>query len=98
MDAAAAEEGEGEDIGGHLSHWVVIRAYFEERGLVMQQLESFNRFLTYGIQEIVDDTAAMSIRPRETYLPGARPVDLRYEIGFGNVILSLPKYEDELTE
>jgi len=80
------------------SHWVVIRAYFNERGLVRQQLESFNRFLKHGIQEVVDDTSAMSIRPRETYLPGARPVDMRYEIGFGNVILSLPKYEDEVTD
>lgn len=35
--------------------WTVIDAYFAEKGLVGQQLDSFNEFIQNTIQEIVDD-------------------------------------------
>lgn len=29
--------------------WVVIKAYFQQHGLVSQQIESFNRFIRYQV-------------------------------------------------
>jgi len=33
--------------------WVVISSFFEEKGLVRQQLDSFNEFIQHTMQEIV---------------------------------------------
>jgi len=44
--------------------WAVISAYFEEKGLVRQQLDSFDEFIQNTIQEIVDESADIEIRPQ----------------------------------
>lgn len=36
--------------------WAVISAYFEEKGLVRQQLDSFDEFIQNTMQEIVDES------------------------------------------
>ena len=41
---------------GIADSWIVIGQYFREKGLVRQQLESYNEFINNTIQEIVDDT------------------------------------------
>ncbi|ONM32850.1 DNA polymerase epsilon catalytic subunit A [Zea mays] len=43
--------------------WAVISAYFEEKGLVRQQLDSFDEFIQNTMQEIVDESADIEIRP-----------------------------------
>ena len=35
--------------------WKVISAYFSQHGLVSQQIDSFNQFVTKNIQEIIDE-------------------------------------------
>ena len=35
--------------------WVIMRAYFKERGLVSQQLESYNKFVTETMQKLVEE-------------------------------------------
>jgi hypothetical protein len=40
--------------------WIVIGQYFSEKGLVTQQVESFNEFINTTIQEIIDDTRTMT--------------------------------------
>ena len=49
--------------------WTVVTAYFREKGLVRQQLDSFNEFLNHTVQELV---AARTIELREQlqYRPG----------------------------
>lgn len=47
------EEGGDEDIRQDDS-WTVISSYFEEKGLVRQQLDSFNEFLEHSLQEIIE--------------------------------------------
>ncbi|MFS7903897.1 putative DNA-directed RNA polymerase [Helianthus anomalus] len=61
--------------------------YFEENGLVHQQLDSFNEFIQNTMQEIVDESAEIEIRPESQHNPGHQPdfasgncVDL---VGFG---------------
>ena len=35
--------------------WIVINAYFDEKGLVRQQLDSFDEFIQMSVQRIVED-------------------------------------------
>jgi DNA-directed RNA polymerase II subunit RPB2 len=36
--------------------WDVVEAFFAERGLVKQQIDSFDQFLFTTMQEVVDET------------------------------------------
>ena len=45
--------------------WVVMEAFFKEKGLVRQHLDSYNEFVTKKIQEIVDEIGMI-----ETSIPG----------------------------
>jgi DNA-directed RNA polymerase II subunit RPB2 len=47
--------------------WTVISAYFEEKGLVRQQLDSFDAFIENTIQEIVDETPDLVIIPESQH-------------------------------
>ena len=50
--------------------WTVISAYFAEKGLVRQQLDSFDEFIQNTMQELVDDSGELSIKPESQYTPG----------------------------
>lgn len=50
--------------------WTVISAYFEEKGLVRQQLDSFDEFIQNTMQEIVDESSDIEIRPESQHNPG----------------------------
>lgn len=50
--------------------WTVISSFFNEKGLVRQQLDSFNEFVGNTIQEIVDETPEIVIKPEAQYVPG----------------------------
>lgn len=51
--------------------WAVISAFFEEKGLVRQQLDSFNEFINTSMQEIVDEHSDITIKPESQHNPGA---------------------------
>jgi len=81
--------------------WAVISAYFEEKGLVRQQLDSFDEFIQNTMQELVDDSGAIRVSPELQHLVGYNETqddeDDRndekkrvYEISFGQVYLSKP--------
>lgn len=61
--------------------WAVISSYFEEKGLVRQQLDSFDEFIQNTMQEIVDESADIEIRPESQHNPGHQP-------DFAEVIIS----------
>ena len=50
--------------------WVVINAYFDKRGLVKQQLDSYDQFILSSIQEMVDDQGQIVVTPENQYIPG----------------------------
>jgi hypothetical protein len=52
----AMDVDEMEDIS-HEDCWQVITAFFDEKGLVRQQLDSFNQFVSSTIQEIIEEQA-----------------------------------------
>lgn len=57
--------------------WTIIRAYFEEKGLVRQQLDSFNEFISSTINDMVRDTPAITLRPTESFAPGTAASQVR---------------------
>jgi len=72
--------------------WAVISAYFEEKGLVRQQLDSFDEFIQNTMQEIVDESSDIEIRPESQHNPGRNTEtgDVTYKINFGQIYLSKP--------
>ncbi|KDD76893.1 domain 6 of RNA polymerase Rpb2 [Helicosporidium sp. ATCC 50920] len=94
--------GEEEDVGfaedqeiDEADAWAVISAYFEEKGLVRQQLDSFNDFINTSLQEIVDENNSIVITPRNQHNPGMQmddDVEQTYEIRFGQIYLSRPTF------
>ena len=64
--------------------WKVISAYFSQHGLVSQQIESFNQFVSRNIQEIVDETKVVRISIDKQYKKGTAEVK-EYELKFGGV-------------
>ncbi|KAL0769652.1 hypothetical protein Bca101_034802 [Brassica carinata] len=72
--------------------WAVISAYFEEKGLVRQQLDSFDEFIQNSMQEIVDESADIEIRPESQHNPGHQSdfTETIYKISFGQIYLSKP--------
>jgi len=77
----------------------MLSAYFEEKGLVRQQLDSFDEFIQNTMQELVDDSGDIRVTPEIQHLvgydedisaddaPGTKKV---FEIKFGQVYLSKP--------
>jgi len=71
--------------------WAVISAYFEEKGLVRQQLDSFDEFIQNTMQEIVDESADIEIRPESQHNPGHQS-DFAEVFSFSFLLLSLLFY------
>ncbi|KAL2253204.1 UNVERIFIED_CONTAM: DNA-directed RNA polymerase II subunit RPB2 [Sesamum indicum] len=67
-------------------------AYFDGKGLVRQQLDSFDEFIQNTMQEIVDESADIEIRPESQHNPGHQPdfAETIYKISFGQMYLSKP--------
>lgn len=59
--------------------WTVISSFFNEKGLVRQQLDSFNEFVGNTIQEIVDETPEIVIKPEAQYVPGEPLLKMQLE-------------------
>ncbi|KAF2616059.1 hypothetical protein F2Q70_00013209 [Brassica cretica] len=77
--------------------WTVISAYFEEKGLVRQQIDSFDEFIQNTMQEIVDESSDIEIRPESQHNPGHQsdfaeglPSRRIYKISFGQIYVSKP--------
>ena len=48
-------------------YWTIITTFFEEKGLVRQQLESFNEFVENTMQEIVDENSRLMLDQHAQY-------------------------------
>ncbi|KAG1677370.1 hypothetical protein FOA52_010749 [Chlamydomonas sp. UWO 241] len=72
--------------------WAVISAFFEEKGLVRQQLDSFNEFVSNTMQEIIDEMPEIVVRPESQHIPGVeQPTeDREMRITFGQIYLAKP--------
>jgi DNA-directed RNA polymerase II subunit RPB2 len=60
--------------------WTVIKAYFTERGLIRQHLDSFDLFINTSIQEVIDNSPDIILQSDT----------LKTVLSFGQVYLSRP--------
>lgn len=80
MDVAAEDDGYmmdmdmdqdfGSDEITQEDAWVVIDKYFKEKGLVGQQIDSFDEFVINTIQELIEDAGEITVTPENQYIPG----------------------------
>lgn len=67
------EEENAEEISHELwqeACWIVINAYFDEKGLVRQQLDSFDEFIQMSVQRIVEDSPAIDLQAEAQHTSG----------------------------
>ena len=50
--------------------WLVISSYFDEKGLVRQQLDSFDEFIQMSVQRIVEDAPPVEMEAEAQHLSG----------------------------
>ncbi|KAI0735010.1 DNA-dependent RNA polymerase II second largest subunit [Earliella scabrosa] len=86
-------EGEGEDEYEEITQedcWTVISSFFDQKGLVRQQLDSFDEFVQNTMQELVDENADLILDQADQHTGHESDVTRRYEIKFGQIYLSRP--------
>ncbi|KAI0719951.1 DNA-dependent RNA polymerase II second largest subunit [Cerioporus squamosus] len=86
-------EGEGEDEYEEITQedcWTVISSFFDQKGLVRQQLDSFDEFVQNTMQELVDENADLILDQADQHTGHEADVTRRYEIKFGQIYLSRP--------
>lgn len=70
--------------------WTVISSFFEQKGLVRQQLDSFDEFVQNTMQELVDENKDMMLHQAPQHSGNDEGISRRYEIQFGQIYLSRP--------
>ena len=86
-------EGEGEEEYEEITQedcWTVISSFFDQKGLVRQQLDSFDEFVQNTMQELVDENADLILDQADQHTGHEADVTRRYEIKFGQIYLSRP--------
>eukprot|EP00931_Biecheleriopsis_adriatica_P087044 TRINITY_DN61565_c0_g1_i1.p1 TRINITY_DN61565_c0_g1~~TRINITY_DN61565_c0_g1_i1.p1 ORF type:complete len:1200 (+),score=230.54 TRINITY_DN61565_c0_g1_i1:151-3750(+) len=75
--------------------WVIIDSFFAEKGLVFQQLGSFDAFIVYEMQRVVDAQTPIECIPSNQYNP-EEEVDIKkvYIWRFGQLHLNKPTQDE----
>lgn len=76
-----AEEDNPEEISHELwqeACWIVINAYFDEKGLVRQQLDSFDEFIQMSVQRIVEDSPVIDLQAEAQHTSGQIETPVSY--------------------
>ena len=88
-------EDEGNEITPDLwqeACWIVISSYFDEKGLVRQQLDSFDEFIQMSVQGIVEDTATIELQAEAQHATGEVEYPPRYVLKFEQIYMSKPTH------
>ncbi|XP_014777723.1 DNA-directed RNA polymerase II subunit RPB2 [Octopus bimaculoides] len=89
------EEEDGEEITPDLwqeACWIVISSYFDEKGLVRQQLDSFDEFIQMSVQRIVEHSPAIDLQAEAQHTSGIIETPPRYVLKFEQIYLSKPTH------
>ncbi|RNJ53183.1 DNA-dependent RNA polymerase II [Verticillium nonalfalfae] len=71
--------------------WTVISSFFDSKGLVSQQVDSFDEFTTSTVQELIDEYSHITLDQPNPASDSDRAIALRrYEVKFGTVMVSRP--------
>jgi len=77
--------------------WAVISGYFDEKGLVRQQLDSFDEFVQNTMQELIDDSSRIRVEPERQFTVGRNEdsPEVGLEISFHQIYLGQPSQTEE---
>lgn len=75
--------------------WTVISSYFDEKGLVRQQLDSFDEFIQMSVQRIVEDSRPIELQPQAQYRSTSRDTASKFIIKFEQIYLSKPIHRSD---
>lgn len=71
--------------------WAVISSFFDAKGLVSQQLDSFDNFVVHTMQELVEENSQLTLDQNNPPPLDGHPIALRrYEIKFGTLMFTSP--------
>ncbi|KAI9734401.1 MAG: DNA-dependent RNA polymerase II [Cirrosporium novae-zelandiae] len=72
--------------------WTVISSFFDSKGLVSQQIDSFDEFVSQTMQELVEENGQLTLDQNTAQSEDDIDpiVKRRYEIKFGGILLSRP--------
>jgi DNA-directed RNA polymerase II subunit RPB2 len=70
--------------------WTIITTFFDEKGLVRQQLDSFDEFVQNTMQELVEESGELVLDQYDQHSGQDSDLTRRYEIKFGQIYLSRP--------
>ncbi|EMG46607.1 DNA-directed RNA polymerase, partial [Candida maltosa Xu316] len=70
--------------------WTVISSFFQEKGLVSQQLDSFDEFVETSIQELVWEDSHLILDQPAQHTSEKDHENKRFEIIFGKIYISKP--------
>ncbi|XP_078490646.1 DNA-directed RNA polymerase II subunit RPB2 [Ciona intestinalis] len=72
--------------------WIVISSYFDEKGLVRQQLDSFDEFIQMSVQRIVEDAPIIELQAESQHTTTEVSVPTKYLLKFEQIYLSKPTH------
>jgi len=72
--------------------WLVISSYFNEKGLVRQQLDSFDDFIQISIQRIIEETPEIEMQAESQHNMDETDNPPKYFLKFEQVYLSKPTH------
>ncbi|XP_064631310.1 DNA-directed RNA polymerase II subunit RPB2 [Lineus longissimus] len=94
-DEETYADDEDEEISSDLwqeACWIVISSYFDEKGLVRQQLDSFDEFIQMSVQRIVEDSPPIDLQAEAQHTSGVIETPTRYVLKFEQIYLSKPTH------
>ena len=95
IDEEEGEEEEEEEISPELwqeACWIVISSYFDEKGLVRQQLDSFDEFIQMSVQRIVEDAPVIELQAEAQHTSTELVTPTKYLLKFEQIYLSKPTH------
>jgi DNA-directed RNA polymerase II subunit RPB2 len=72
--------------------WLVISSFFNEKGLVRQQLDSFDDFIQISIQRIIEETPEIELQAEAQHTSDESENPAKYYLKFEQVYLSKPTH------
>ena len=76
-DNVMEDEDEEDDSFTQEDCWTVISSFFEEKGLVRQQLDSFDEFVQNTMQELVDENADLILDQQDQHTGSEKDATVR---------------------
>lgn len=72
--------------------WIVISSYFDEKGLVRQQLDSFDEFIQMSVQRIVEESQQIELEAEPSFREQELEPPTKYQLKFEQIYLSKPTH------